>query len=60
MALEMDLYTNDIDICVVSETRLRLLMWLSPCPIMIYTAGTGTGVEGICVKMGELPLTEIM
>ena len=24
MALEMDLHTNDIDICVVSETHLRL------------------------------------
>ena len=23
MALEMDLHTNDIDICVVSETHLR-------------------------------------
>lgn len=24
MALEMDMHTNDIDICVVSETHLRL------------------------------------
>ena len=56
MALEMDLHTNDIDICVVSETHLRPDV---PDAVIAMseqrsTTETETGVEGIVYEMNHI------